>query len=214
MSDENTANLNFGQNAPNSAPPGGERENDLVDNQAAIAALLGVDERTFRRWEKKDGAPERDAEGRYNVPKWQAFAATIRRKSNTPDKASAELEGQLIKNQRAKMEYEKELGNLLTVQEVAELLAGMCNAFAVRLTGSRYSLAPLLAGETVPEITKRIGVEHHKALSELSVPDWAKKKVGPPGIYWSKVARKLSALLPIGSPGDGLNSTLSSPAAQ
>ena len=64
MSDAKTENLDFGKKTPNSAPPEGERETECVDNQAAIAALLGVDERTFRRWEKKDGAPERDADGR------------------------------------------------------------------------------------------------------------------------------------------------------
>lgn len=201
----------FDEKLRHSTPPVGERETapepEWAESQSAIAEILGVDRNTIQRWLKKRGNPGHDGEHRYHIAKWRDFAVLVGRKTRTPDKASAELEGILLKNKMATLEYEKEVGNLLTYQEVAELLGGMGNAFALRLSGSRYALGPLVAGQTVPEATKRIGVEHHRALGELAVPDWAKKKVGPAGAFWSKVSRHLSGLQRTASPGDGPSST-------
>ena len=169
-----------------SALPGEERETaaalpepdpEWADSQSAIAELLDVTPKTIQRWLKKPGNP------------------------------GAELEAILLKNERTRLDMEKEQGRLLSFQEVAELLASMGAAFTQRLTAARHSLGPLVVGLTVPEATKRIGSEHHAALAEVSVPDWAKKKVGPAGLFWSRVSRHLSDLLRIASPGAGLSST-------
>lgn len=192
-----------------SALPGEEREIDpeWADSQASIAELLDVAPKTIQRWLKKPGNPGCDEAGRYKIAPWQAFAVAVGRKTRSPDKAGAELEAILLKNERTRLDMEKEQGRLLSFQEVAELLASMGHAFTQRLAGARHSLGPLVVGLTVPEATKRIGTEHLAALAEVSVPDWAKKKMGPAGLFWSRVSRLLSDLRPIASPGAGLKST-------
>jgi hypothetical protein len=199
-----------------SALPGEERETaaalpepdpEWADTQATIAELLDVTPKTIQRWLKKPGNPGVDTHGRYKIAPWQSFAVAVGRKTRSPDKAGAELEAILLKNERTRLDMEKEQGRLLSFQEVAELLASMGAAFTQRLTAARHSLGPLVVGLTVPEATKRIGSEHHAALAEVSVPDWAKKKVGPAGLFWSRASRHLSDLLRIASPGAGPSST-------
>lgn len=208
--------LNFDPKNANSAPPGAERETlgeEWVGSVSALAEKLGVDRKTIQRWTKLAGCPGKDEERGFHVARWQEFGAQVGKKTKLPDKAEAELQGILVKNERARLELEKERGNLLEAEQVAELVAGMAHAFANRLAGSRHSLGPMVVGLAVPEATKRIGIEHHHALAELAVPDWAKKKVGAPGRFWSKVFATVSGLLLIENLGDGPRSTLLSPQA-
>ena len=192
----------------------GERENDeAVDGQSAIAELLEVTVKTIQRWLKKPGNPGVDAEGRYPVQKWRDFAIAVGRKTRMPDKAAAELQGIMLKNERLRLENEVERGQLASVNEVVELLGSLAGAMAQKLSHRNHELAPVVVGVTVPEASKRIRTGDVKVLAELAIPDWAKKKVGPPGIFWSKVSRLLSGLRLTESPGDGLSCMSSTPSA-
>ena len=193
----------------NSALPAAERENchEWADNQQTLADLLDITVKTIQRWLKKPGNPGADEQGRYKIAAWQSWAVQVGRKTRMPDKAQAELDGQLLKNERARLEIEKEQGRLCPYQEVAELLAMMTTAFTLRLAGSRHTLGPATSGGAAAENTKRIGAEHHNCLQELSIGDWAKKKEGPAGIFWSRVYAMLCDLLATASPGVGPSST-------
>jgi len=208
--------LNFDPQNANSALPGEGRGasvgEEWVKTASALADVLGVDRKTINRWQKKDGCPEEDPERGFNVAQWREFGANVGRKTKLPDKADAELAGQLIKNERARLDLEKERGNLLSVDDVADLLGNMAHAFADKLSRSRHDLGPLVAGLPVSEVTKRIGDEHRNVLAELAVPEWAKKKVGAPGRYWSKVSAMVYARLRIENLGDGPRITFASPA--
>ncbi len=189
---------------------------EWVDNQTELARAIGLKEtpntrKTIQRWLKQDGNPGHTPDGRYHVPSWKAFAEKHGRKRiTTPagDKHAAEIEGILIKNERNRIDLEQTKGNLLDVETVCSVLTQMANAAALRLNGSRHTLGPQVVGCTVPEATKRIGVEHHQVLLDLSViPDWAKKKAHPEGLFWRNVSARLSVLLPIAGLGNGPSNT-------
>jgi len=180
---------------------------EWVENQAAIAAVLEVTPKTIQRWLKKPGCPAVGEDGRYYVQSWRDFAAAVGRKTRAPDKAAAELESVVLKNERYRQENEVARGNLISLNEAVELIAALAGGMAQKLAHRNHELAPLVVGCTVPEASKRIRTGDVKVLAEMAIPTWAKKKVGPAGIFWSKAAHLLSALLPTESPGDGLKST-------
>jgi hypothetical protein len=188
---------------------------EWVENQTELARAIGLKDspntrKTIQRWLKQDGNPGHTPDGRYHVPSWKAFAEQHGRKRATSgkDKHAIEVEGILIKNERNRIELEQTKGNLLDIETVCSVLTQMANAAALRLNGSRHTLGPQVVGCTVPEATKRIGVEHHQVLLDLSVvPDWAKKKAHPEGLFWRNVSARLSALLQIADPGNGPSNT-------
>lgn len=190
----------------NPAPAGLDPE--WADNQSDLARILGLKNRkTIQRWVAAGDSPGATPDGRYNVSAWREYASKHGRKTRTPDKAKAELESQLIANERDRLKLEVERGNLCSVDEVASLLGAAGFGFANRLLTSKHELGPSVVGISVPEATKRIGIAHETALTELAVPDWLKKKPGPTGKFWSKVSARLSALPTIAAPGIGANGT-------
>ena len=54
--------------------------------------------------------------------------------------------------------------------------------------------------------SKRMRISDTKILAELAIGEWAKKKVGPAGLFWSKAAALLCGHQRTESPGDGLKS--------
>lgn len=198
------------EDLPETASAGG-LDPEWADNQTDLARILGLStlngRKTIQRWLQKGDSPGHTPEGRYHIAEWRAYALKHGRKAKLPDKAKAELESTLIENERNRLKLEVERGNLCSVDEVASLLAAASFGFANRLLGSKHELGPSVVGVTVPEATKRIGLAHETALTELAVPDWLKKKPGPIGKFWSKVSARQSVLQTIAAPGIGPNST-------
>ncbi len=182
-----------------------------VKGQDALAEALGYKNRkTIQRLLKMEGCPGEGPEGTYDVNAWKAWQKKEGRSraNEIPDKATAEVAGILIKNQRNRIELEQAQGSMVTIEEVISVLCQMANAAATRLTASRHTLGPEVVGVSVPEATKRIGVEHHAVLTELStVPTWAKKKPHPAGLFWQRLSLGLSDHLQIAVPGAGQSST-------
>ena len=159
--------------------PSEERESDSAEwaeSQAAIAAVLEVTPKTIQRWLKKDGNPGVDGAGRYHIQKWTEFAVAVGRKTRVPDKAAAELEGIILKNERVRQENEVARGNLLSINDVVELLSSLAAAAGQKLASRHHEVVPSIVGCTVPEGSKRMRISDTKILAELAIGEWAKKK--------------------------------------
>lgn len=182
-----------------------------VKGQDALAQALGYKNRkTIQRWLKNPGNPGEGPDGQYDVTAWRAYQKRLGREktSSLPDKASAEIAGIILRNEKLQLDNEHARGDVLSIDEVCAVLTQMANAAAQRLSGARHTLGPEVVGVSVPEATKRIAVEHTAVLQELSeIPTHAKKKDHPQGLFWKNVSRRLSALLQIDALGAGPSST-------
>jgi hypothetical protein len=90
----------------------------------------------------------------------------------------------------------------MSVDEVCKVITEMVSGTVSGIRGAKHALAPRVVGETVPEATKRIGLELDEQLTKLSLGEWAKKK-----IFWSKVSAHLFDLRKRFSLGVGQSAT-------
>lgn len=162
-------------------------------NQIELAECLGVSRETIGRWAKQAGCPGHKADGRYNVEDWQTWMQTSGKtpKKRLPkDKHSLEIERLELDNEKRRTEQDLFRGKLNDQDEVIQVMTALFGSLVNKLRTVKHNLAPSVVGETVPEATKRIGIQLDEALQELSLGEWAKKKV-----FWQSVSRRLCDLL-------------------
>lgn len=186
-----------------------------VNNQVELARELKCSRKQISRYMKLDGdeaPPAPTSDGRYNVTLWKLWAQDhghLRKKLNSAaDRQVLEDRTVQLRNERLEMDNALARGELLTVGEAAKVIVEMFGQAAKSLRGKKHTLGPLVVGTTVPEATKRIGREIDDGLTLASaIPDWAQKKRGPPGLFWSRVSAELFDLPRRFSLGDGLSET-------
>jgi hypothetical protein len=165
-------------------------------NMVELASLLGCSRKQISRYlklEGEDAAPAPAADGRYNVTLWKLWAQEhgyLRKKLSTAaDRQLLEDRGIQLSNERKEIDNAVRRGELMSVDEVCRVITEMVGGVVDGARGMKHSLSPRVVGLTVPEATKRIGVEVDEQLQKLSLGEWAKKK-----IFWSKISAHLSDL--------------------
>lgn len=184
-------------------------------SQVELAHKLGCSRKQIQRYlklEGEDAPPAPASDGRYNVTLWRIWAAEHGHLRKKLDNAG---DRQLLEDKMLQLDIEKKeianataRGELLSIAEARDVIVGMFSQIVPPLRGMKHTLGPMVVGQTVPEATKRIGREVDTQLTVASeVPEWAKKKSGPAGLFWSRLSAELSDLPKRFNLGDGLSST-------
>jgi hypothetical protein len=184
-------------------------------NQTELAQKLGCSRKQiqrYRRIEGEDAPPAPAADGRENVTLWKLWCQDhghLRKKlSHAADKQLLEDRKLQLDIDSQEMRNAQTRGELLAVDECVKVITEMFGQIVAPLRGAKHTLGPLVVGTTVPEATKRIGRAIDEQLTTASkVPDWAVKKKGPAGLFWSRVSAELSDLPKRFNLGDGLSAT-------
>jgi len=183
---------------PSSGDPKSILEPVWLRNQSMLAKELGVDRRTIARWLKEEKNPGREADGRYNLTAWRLWVQENDKhagRSVPPGvaaedpKKAAELKMLLLKNERQEIDNAVKRGELMSIEEVCEVLTTMTAEFAQSVRNIKHHVASQVVGLPVGEAAKRIGREAEETLKRLALGEWAKKKV-----FWSSVSEHQSAL--------------------
>lgn len=180
-------------------------EQFIVSTKIRLAEELDCDRKTLTRYEKMEGCPGATKEGHYNVHEWRAWVASndkLRKARKPKTKEAEELRGMRLQNERREIENARLRGESIGLDEAIRVMTEMTGAFAKSLDASKHTLAPQVAGESVPEATKRLDRGHKTVLKELALGEWAKKK-----LFWSRVYASQSLLLKQILSGNGESAT-------
>ena len=136
-----------------------------------VAKLLGIDERTLRRW-KNDGMPAFESG---EVGNWYVERKLKERFGDAANGEGLDFTAErarVAKEQADKLAMENDARRDMTMTrgEVAALLTRVIMIFKTRLMTIPMKLAPLLFGmKSIPEIMEALKAAIYEALNELSV---------------------------------------------
>lgn len=191
-----------------------EKGGAYVTSEQELAKFLGCHRSTISRLKRKEGCPEKTADGKYSRAAWKEFYEANKDNYSIDDeelagerKAKRELAD--VKLKRELFELEREQGQYLHVDEVVKIVTQAWSGAVQHLKDAEHLVAPLVAGLDVPEARKLIRQTNIDVLERFSLGDWAKKKA-----FWSKVYAQLRDLRETSNLGSGLSATSSSPATQ
>lgn len=155
---------------------------------ALLAKELGASLISVKVWCRDPEAPPTDKDGRYPVNAWKEF---MRLKSKRPVQSKAvssqkhDLQVALLEEQVKQKRFQNEVeeGLYLSQDEVIQAFTDMAAEFTEALKREKHELAQNLSGLDVPEITKRLGDSARRILTNLSLNESFKKKVGFARLY-------------------------------
>jgi hypothetical protein len=129
-----------------------------ASDQVELAEALGVTRKTIQRW-REDGAPSPESDGRWSVTAWKAWMQANGKhgkEDNTPSRQQLEAKRLLLMNDKLETEIGILKGEYTRNSDILLQIRAMI--VEARKVGEQMpaSLAPQLAGLTVPEIEKRL----------------------------------------------------------
>jgi hypothetical protein len=130
-------------------------------DQVELGEILGITRKTVQRW-RKEGAPDAESNGRWSLAGWRAWMAQHGKKGGDEKESAIQSRSQLEAKRLLLMndKLEIEIGILKSEftrnSEIEHQIKSM--VVECRKAGEQMpaSLAPQLAGGTVPEIEKRL----------------------------------------------------------
>jgi len=146
-------------------------------NQVELAAALKVNRKTVQRWLDIDGTPGARSDGRYSVIEWRDWAAKnghAFKEDATPDKRQLEAEKLVRQNKLLDIQIQEREGLLVPLSSLEVWAAQAVTAAKVTLLPLASSLAPQLAGQTIPEIERRLREAFDEVCGHLSAKPWRK----------------------------------------
>jgi hypothetical protein len=139
-----------------------EPSSNLVQNQTALAAALGVSRWTIQRKAKEPGAPKPSANGSLNVEAWRAYlgqegATGDDSEDEDGEESQARLKAKQILLQNEKLAFQIQVlkRNYVPVESVKEW-GGAIGQRVRRALVEIPRLAPVLAGMDTAEIEERL----------------------------------------------------------
>lgn len=195
----------------NAKPPKGGA---YVTSEQELSKFLDCSRSTISRLKRKEGCPEKTADGKYPMAAWKEFYEKNKENYSVDDeelagerRAKRELADVRLK--RELFDLEREQGQYMHIDEVLKIVSQAWSGAVQHLKDAEHLVAPLVAGLDVPEARKLIRQTNIDVLERFSLGDWAKKKA-----FWSKVYAQLRDLRETLNPGSGQSATSSSPAMQ
>jgi len=175
----------------------------FVKTQAELGGKLNATRKSIGRWSKEEGCPGKVKGQGYNVTLWQMWIAEQGKDPRAvPAKTKKDLDADKVRlqNEKLSIEIAKTRGELASWDEVCHVLTEMMTAFVGNSRQMKHTIAADVIGVDVGEASKRIGRAVDLCLNELSLGDWAKKKM-----FWSKVYAHQQDLHKRFNLGDGLS---------
>lgn len=173
-------------------------------NQTELGKALNAVRKTVGRWMREEGNPGKVKGKGYNVTLWKMWVAErgkAPRATKTQTKQELDAEKVRLQNEKLSIEIAKTRGELASWDEVCHVLTEMVTAFVGNARQVKHHCSADVVGVSVGEASKRIGREIDDCLTELSLGEWAKKKM-----FWSRVYAHLQDLHKRFGLGDGLRS--------
>lgn len=164
----------------------------FVKTQKELGERLNATRKSIIRWGKEEGCPGKVKGQGYNVTLWQMWVAEkgkAPRAVQPQTKQDLDAEKVRLQNEKLSIEIAKTRGELASWDEVCHVLTEMMTAFVGNSRQMKHLIARDVIGVDVGEASKRIGREVDRCLAELSLGEWAKKKM-----FWSRVYAHLQDL--------------------
>jgi hypothetical protein len=166
-----------------------EEEEVFVKNQVDLAAHLDVERKSIGRWMKKPGCPGKEKGKGFSVTKWRAWKDKHRLGRSQGNKlANLKEEGEALKNEKQRLLNQRLRGESLDVDEVCKVVCDMLSGFVLQFRQTLPTMADEASGVDPGEALKRLRLRTDEVLEELSLGEWAKKKM-----FWSTVYARLQS---------------------
>lgn len=152
--------------AGGSAAPGASGH---VRTQVELAAALGVDRKTIKRWMKMEGCPGAKADGRYSVEAWLSFKAKQKAgvRDGDLDPADEKARQILLQNERLELQIAVMRKEYVASVDVEKWVGAMVLQAKRVLLGLPSSIAPQVVGLSVPEAEELMRDRFNEALLQL-----------------------------------------------
>lgn len=143
----------------------------FVDNQVALAKVLGVERKTIQRWLKDPDCPPTAANGKYNVLAWREWVRKTGRKTGEPepdiDATFERARNILLQNQRIEFQLGILRKEYVSSIEVEQWGAELGTAIR-KVVGQLHLQAPSLVGLPVAELEARLKEVEDEVISQLN----------------------------------------------
>lgn len=147
------------------------RSPPFVDNQVALAEVLGVDRKTIQRWIKEEGCPGAQSGGRYSVMEWREWIRKTGRKDGEAagediDATYERARNILLQNQRIEFQIGVMRKEYVSSMEVEQWGAEL-GASIRKVVGQLHLQAPSLVGLPVAELELRLKELEDETIHQL-----------------------------------------------
>jgi len=171
--------------------------------QTDLGKQLNATRKSIGRWMKEEDNPGKVKGKGYNVNLWKMWIADQGKEPRAvapQTKKDLDAERVRLQNEKLSIEIAKTRGELATWDEVCHVLTEMMSGYVGNARQMKHTIAADVIGVDVGEASKRIGRAVDECLNELSLGDWAKKKM-----FWSRVYAHQQDLRKRFELGDGLS---------
>jgi hypothetical protein len=140
--------------------------------QSTIARELEISVTNLRKHLAKQDAPQKNADGSYDLDEVRLFIQTERKRDAQRkvggDYSKAKAATELFRAKLLEVKYKEQIKRLLPRDEVETRQQEMCLLVRYAFQSMKHKLPPLLIGKDLPSMSKIIGAAVDECFDELS----------------------------------------------